>query len=207
MPAFMRLPRSLLRRPIKQLFVFAFVLGIVFDVCQVLRCQAGSALESEQPTFKRGERVYISSIHWNNEAILRSHWNKAVVALAKTLGSENVFVTVFESGSWDNSKAVLKDLEATLAANDIRSNITLSEVTHEDEISIPEHQKTSGWVDTSRGQRELRRIPYLSRLRNWTLQPLLELTQRGEKFDKVLFLNDVVFTVRHTNSNAEGFMS
>ena len=54
----------------------------------------------------------------------------------------------------------------------------------------------SGWIDTPRVRKELRRIPYLSRLRNWTLEPLQELAQQGEKFDKVLFLNDVVFTVR-----------
>jgi hypothetical protein len=182
------------RRYIRQLIVFAIILSIIFDVCQVLHCQAGSALES-QPTVTRSERVYIASIHWNNEKTLRSHWNEALVSLAEALGRKNVFITIYESGSWDSSKAVLGELERTLAANDIRSNITMSDVTHADELSLAEFEKGAGWIDTPRGRKELRRIPYLSRLRNRTLQPLLELSQQGEKFDKVLFLNDVVFTV------------
>jgi hypothetical protein len=191
----MRIPRTLRRRSVRQLLLFVCVLFTVFDVCQVLRCRAGFVAET-RPAPRRSERVYIASIHWNNEQILRSHWNDAVVHLAKTLGRDNVFITVYESGSWDDSKAVLRDLDATLEANWIRRNITLSDVTHKDEMSIAEEHRNSGWIDTPRGRKELRRIPYLSRLRNWTLQPLLELARQGEKFDRVLFLNDVVFSVR-----------
>jgi hypothetical protein len=142
---------------------------------------------------QRSERVYIASIHWNNEQTLRSHWNDAVIALANALGRENVFITIYESGSWDDSKGALRELDMALAAHNIRRNITLSETTHLDEISVME--KGSGWIDTPRGRRELRRIPYLSRLRNWALRPLQELARQGEQFDKVLFLNDVVFNV------------
>jgi hypothetical protein len=53
----------------------------------------------------------------------------------------------------------------------------------------------SGWIDTPRGKRELRRIPYLSKLRNISLKPLADLALKGIKFDRILFLNDVVFTV------------
>ena len=81
----------------------------------------------------------------------------------------------------------------TLAAHKIRRNITLSETSHLDEISVVE--RGSGWIDTPKGKRELRRIPYLSRLRNWTLEPLQELAREGERFGKILFFNDIVFTV------------
>jgi hypothetical protein len=195
MTLYMRAPRILRRRSIRQLLLLVCVLFTVFDVCQVLRCRAGLVAET-LPAPRRSERVYIASIHWNNEQILRSHWNDAVVHLAKTLGRDNVFITVYESGSWDDSKVVLRDLDATLEANRIRRNITLSDVTHKDEMSIAKEHRNTGWIDTPRGRKELRRIPYLSRLRNWTLQPLLELARQGEKFDKVLFLNDVVFSVR-----------
>jgi hypothetical protein len=195
MTLYMRAPRTLPRRSVRQLVFLVCVLFIIFDVCQVLRYRASLVAET-RPAPQRSERVYIASIHWNNEQILRSHWNDAVVDLAKTLGGDNVFITVYESGSWDDGKAALRDLDATLEANWIRRNITLSGVTHKDEMSIAKEHRNSGWIDTPRGREELRRIPYLSRLRNWTLQPLLELARQGEKFDKVLFLNDVVFSVR-----------
>ncbi|OWY49415.1 glycosyltransferase family 69 protein [Alternaria alternata] len=181
-------PRALRRRPIKQLLLPVIILFHVFEVAQVLRCHLSHA---DQFVTQRSERVYIASIHWNNEKILRSHWNDAVIALADALGRENVFITIYESGSWDDSKGALGELDTALAAHDIRRNITLSETTHLDEISVTE--TGSGWIDTPRGRRELRRIPYLSRLRNWTLLPLQELARQGEQFDTVLFLNDVVF--------------
>jgi len=139
------------------------------------------------------QRVYIASLHWNNEYILRSHWNNAVVALAEVLGPENVFITVYESGSWDNSKGALRELDSQLDKLGVPRNITLDETTHLDEISRPPARH--GWIETPRGRTELRRIPYLARLRNWTLRPLEELLEKGHTFDKILFLNDVAFTV------------
>jgi hypothetical protein len=182
--------RVLRRRPIKRVLILVFILFNIFEVSQILRCISSP---TDEPVAQRPERVYIASIHWNNERILRSHWNDAVIALANALGRENVFITVYESGSWDDSKGALRELDMALAAHKIRRNITLSETTHLDEISVVE--KGPGWIDTPRGRRELRRIPYLSRLRNWTLEPLQELVRQGERFDKVLFLNDVVFNV------------
>jgi hypothetical protein len=182
--------RVLRRRPIKRVLILVFILFNIFEVSQILRCISSP---TDEPVAQRPERVYIASIHWNNERILRSHWNDAVIALANALGRETVFITVYESGSWDDSKGALRELDMALAAHKIRRNITLSETTHLDEISVVE--KGPGWIDTPRGRRELRRIPYLSRLRNWTLEPLQELVRQGERFDKVLFLNDVVFNV------------
>lgn len=140
------------------------------------------------------KRIFIASIHWNNEAILRSHWNEAVLRLVGHFGAENVFVSILESGSWDDSKGALKDLDAELERLGVGRKIILEGTTHADEIGqIP---VSDGWIDTARGKRELRRIPYLSRLRNRSLEPLAELAEEGIKFDQVLFLNDVVFTVR-----------
>ncbi|GKZ30943.1 hypothetical protein AbraIFM66950_010717 [Aspergillus brasiliensis] len=138
------------------------------------------------------ERLFIASTHWNNEAILRSHWNDAIIDLAKVFGPDNIFVSIFESGSWDDTKGALRELDADLDRLGVRRNITLSNTTHEDEISASPGE---GWIDTPRHKKELRRISYLARLRNWSLRPLEDLARRGITFDKVLFLNDVVFTV------------
>jgi hypothetical protein len=171
------------------------ILFVSFNFLQVLWIQqrlSQSGLDSARPSHLR-ERVYIAGIHWNNEDILQSHWNDAVVSLAETLGPENVFISVYESGSWDNSKNVLKDLDTRLGHLRVSSNITMSETTHLDEISQP--ATGPGWIDTFRGKKELRRIPYLAKLRNLTLKRLVEFSHQGVRFDKVLFLNDIVFTV------------
>lgn len=140
------------------------------------------------------ERIFIVSIHWNNEAILRSHWNQAVLQLVEHFGSDHIYVSIFESGSWDDSKGALRQLDAELGRRGIDRTIVLDETTHADEIGGT--PGNSGWIDTARGKKERRRIPYLSRLRNRSLEPLVELADKEIKFDKILFLNDVVFDVR-----------
>lgn len=137
------------------------------------------------------EKIFIASIHWNNEAILRSHWNQAVVDLAKEIGREDVYVSVQESGSWDDSKGALRHLDAQLEEAGISRKIILDNTTHFDEINKAPAE--TGWIRTPRGKVELRRIPYLAKLRNLVLEPLYELDKAGLRFDKILFLNDVVF--------------
>ena len=137
--------------------------------------------------------IYIASIFWNSAAILHSNWNNAVLDLAEKLGADNIYISIYESGSWDESKQILRQLESVLINRGIRHRIILDEITHQDDIARP--PAAEGWIKTPRGKTELRRIPYLSKLRNKTLEPLAELAANGTTFDKVLFLNDVAFTV------------
>ena len=140
-----------------------------------------------------GQKVFVASIHWNNEAILRSHWNAAVVDLANNIGRDNVYVSIQESGSWDDTKGALRDLDTRLQDGGINRRIILNATTHADVISMP--PAGTGWIETPRGRKEVRRVPYLAELRNIAMRPLYELRDAGVTFDKVLFLNDVVFTV------------
>jgi hypothetical protein len=149
-------------------------------------------------------RVYIASLHWNNEHILRSDWNRGVVDLVKTLGPDNVFVSVYESGSWDNSKGALRELDAELDKTGVAKKIVLDDETHKDLISRhPDDEE--GWITIPDGTRMPRRIPYLSRLRNLSLQPLRDLAENGTTFDHVLFLGDVVFSVRFFSPSPSQF--
>lgn len=175
--------------------VVSFILWNVLDlVYTIYRLDSAQAAADTSRTFEKQEKVYIAGMHWNNEIILRSHWNDALVALTRHFGVENVYVSIYESGSWDNSKDALRMLDAQLEQLGVRKTIILDETTHIDEISKP--PEPTGWIDTPRGKRELRRIPYLAKIRNATLKPMEDLAAAGEIFDKVLFLNDVVFTVR-----------
>ncbi|KAI9036511.1 glycosyltransferase family 69 protein [Aspergillus affinis] len=143
---------------------------------------------------QHSERVFIVGIHWNNEWILRNYWNQAVTDLVQTLGPENVYLSIYESGSYDNTKGALVELDRMLDPLGVPRNVTLSDVTHQDEIVQP--PIGDGWLQSEQTGSELRRIPYLSRLRNLSLQPLVDLAKQGIYFDRVLFLNDVVFTTQ-----------
>ena len=171
--------------------VLCLVIALLVDLLSLSAVRRGISSTSEDV---KQERIFIASIHWNNEAILRSHWNRAVVQLVEHFGSENIYVSILESGSWDDSKGALRLLDEELGRQKVDRTIILDKTTHADEIGAP--PSTNGWIDTARGKKELRRIPYLSRLRNRSLEPLVELAEKGLKFDKILFLNDVVFDVR-----------
>lgn len=187
-----RLSRRLQRR----LLSIAVLLLAFFDFLNVLSTQ--NALARARSTaglsdHVNSQKIYISSTHWNNEYILRNYWIDSVVALAKHFGPTNVYISVYESGSWDDSKGALRQLDALLDSLQVNRTIVLDETTHSDEIS--KQPASTGWIVTPRGKTELRRIPYLSRMRNLSLQSLEGLAKDGLRFDKILFLNDVVFTV------------
>ena len=144
---------------------------------------------------RKPPKIFISSTHWNNEVRLRGFWNKAVLDLAEHFGPENVYVSIYESGSWDDSKGALRELDAELERLGVQRTITLDETTHSD--SIAEEPAPTGWIETPRAKKELRRIPYLAKLRNLTLKPIIKLALNGIRYDKILFLNDVYFTVSY----------
>ncbi|KAK8189939.1 cryptococcal mannosyltransferase 1-domain-containing protein, partial [Phyllosticta capitalensis] len=139
------------------------------------------------------EKIFISSIHLHDEQLLRWHWNKALLALVESLGPENVHVSIYESNSLDNTKGALRELGDDLEKIGAKHTIELDETTRPDTLRAGNPETDPGYVMTSRGEKELRRIPYLAKLRNKTLKPLEDLEKDGQRFDKVVFLNDVVF--------------
>lgn len=198
--------RRTLRRVVvrNRILRFLFVILIAWNLIEVHlilnRISAADLITHHEPP--RKERIFIASTHWNNEPLLRSHWNQAVYDLALKLGPDNVYVSICESGSWDLTKGALMDLDAELEHLHIPRTIATSHVTHADEINAPPADE--GWIKTPRGRPELRRIPFLSRQRNLSLKPLEELARQGITFDKILFLNDVVFTV-HSPGSPRGY--
>ncbi|TFA98528.1 hypothetical protein CCMA1212_009638 [Trichoderma ghanense] len=191
--------RRLIRWRTTRVVLFLFFLINLLDV---LRIHHQIVEGDRQHLLRRGsraarprERIYIASMHWNNAQVLKDYWNDAVIELTETFGADNVFVSIFESGSWDDSKEALRELDAELAKRNVPRRVEVSDTTHKDEINKADEDRGEGWIDTARGKRELRRIPYLARLRNRTIRDLVELSEKGVTFDKVLFLNDVVFTI------------
>jgi hypothetical protein len=184
----------------------AVLLLFVISVLDILRIHHNIVHGDREHILRSGsgvarprERIYIASMHWNNAEVLKDYWNDAVIKLTETFGADNVFVSIYESGSWDDSKQALRNLDIELEKRNVPRRVEVSDTTHFDEISRPDKEREEGWIETARGKKELRRIPYLAKLRNKTMKDLIELSKKGVTFDKVLFLNDVVFTVRMNN--------
>ncbi|KAK2733764.1 hypothetical protein FQN57_001951 [Myotisia sp. PD_48] len=167
------------------------IVFVLIDIINITHSGSPSTLPAEtlRPDTKSPDRIFIASIHWNNEAILRSHWNNALLDLVRTLGAANVYVAIFESGSWDNSKGALRELDAELEKLGVEKKVVLDETTHVDEIERTPSENEPGWIWTTRGKKELRRIPYLSRMRNQALDELGRLAARKDgkgMFDKTI---------------------
>jgi Cryptococcal mannosyltransferase 1 len=151
------------------------------------------------PAPVRDQKIFICAQFWTNAWVIEQRWGEALLKLIETLGADNVYVSIYESGSLDNTKDVLKYLDDKLIQYQIRHTITLDPTTHEDEIKAGPFDELGnprpGWVLPPGGTKgkEIRRIPYLAKLRNLAFQPLLTEKEKGRTYDKILFLNDVVF--------------
>ena len=151
-------------------------------------------------TTRRGQEltgvrsVYIASSQWNSGTLLEEHWVPSLLQLISDLRAANisVFVSIYENGSWDSTKSVLHQLRQTLESSGVQHSVNIDDTSHEQIIA--RNASSSGWLDTAYGK-EMRRIPYLASVRNEALKPLSTLSESGTKFDKILYINDVVFSV------------
>lgn len=183
--------RRHLRHPLLRVLLIFLLICDSLHILNIYRAQ--SASRNSPPPPRNTKRIFIAAQHWNNAALLRDRWNDALVALVKVLGTQNVYVTIYESGSTDETKDALGELDVTLSELQVQRTVTLSNVTREEEIS--KEPTEHGWIRTPTGETALRRIPFLAKLRNHILDTLGALSEQGQHFDTVLFLNDVVFKV------------
>jgi hypothetical protein len=185
--------------------LLCFVLVVDFFSVACARPPSRRVTPSSAPLNVRKQKVFIASIHRNSELILRHSWNEAVVNLTSYFGRENVFISVHESGSQDDTKGALQDLDFELKELGVHRSIILDKTLEEqvEEIHNPPDSYQEGWIFTPRGQWELRRIPYLAELRNKVMGKLDAEAAVGRKYDTVLWLNDVVFTVRRPQSSTD----
>ncbi|EMR80875.1 putative polysaccharide export protein [Botrytis cinerea BcDW1] len=130
------------------------------------------------------ETIFIAAIFRKSELMLRQNWSPALVSLVQHLGPQNVYVSIIESGSWDGTKAALMDLDGMLGKAGVERTIELGmdRLAQLEELKhVPEEgQDRTGWLHTGRKESEsgweMRRIPYLARLRNRAMEPLLRTT-------------------------------
>ncbi|CAB4475961.1 uncharacterized protein OCT59_017999 [Rhizophagus irregularis] len=131
------------------------------------------SITSLPPNDVSQRKIFIAANFYNNEDIL-PNFSEQLLELVQILGPENVYISIFENGSKDNTKLFLQTLQSTLNSIDIANTIIIDDT--------PKY-----YIG--------RRIPYLANLRNRVLEPLLEQAEKENHFDKVLFFNDIIWKV------------
>ena len=195
-------PRHIFRSRILRVILLALPLWTFFETLLVHRTL--SATDQQSPARVNTEKIFITSLPWNNEIIFRTHLTNQIRDLIHALGASNLFFSIYENGSFDGTKDALRDLHKELEALGVRSRVILDDESHQDIVNSRPSEAKEGWIKVDKsgfekyqihqGDYALRRIYYLAELRNKVLEPLAELAAKGETFDKILFLNDVVFS-------------
>ncbi|EAW13653.1 glycosyltransferase family 69 protein [Aspergillus clavatus NRRL 1] len=127
----------------------------------------------------RNETVYIAAILYDRTGDLAGgQWGAALTTLIHLLGEDNVFLSLYENNSGSKGEAALQSLSHRIPCNK--------------SIVIDQHTPFTTFPHTTlpNGESRIKRIDYLAALRNRALDPL---TNHTTHFDKLLYLNDVLF--------------
>ncbi|KAG9050906.1 capsular associated protein [Serendipita sp. 407] len=128
-------------------------------------------LSSLQASSDRPHKYFFAINLYNSFDVIPDIFS-TLFRVAAILGYNNIFVSIYENGSKDQTKALLHIYDALLRSVGIRVVITTS-------------QRERGAFS--------HRIEYLAQVRNAALVPLHELRDReGEFFDTIVFMNDIL---------------
>ncbi|KAJ3089925.1 capsular associated protein [Quaeritorhiza haematococci] len=115
-------------------------------------------------------KYFIAANFHNNEPVLPD-FIAQLLELIAFFGRDRIFVSVFESGSTDNTRSILRDLDAVLEG-----------------LGVPRRIITSDEIRDPGGHR----IEYLAHARNEAMKPLYE-SSTSTRYDRVIFMNDVFY--------------
>jgi Cryptococcal mannosyltransferase 1 len=153
-------------------------------------------------------RVFIAAMFSSSADVLSRYWIPALIGTIERLGRHNVYVSILENESLDNTREVLLRLEEELLAMGVLHTIRFEEGFRNRSSLVVDGflsrvlgpQGNDNWIMLSTGGEWIpRRISYLAAIRNMVLEPLRQTTR---KFDKVLFINDVIFSVPRSSTFA-----
>ena len=119
-------PRGILLTPLRVFFAAA---------CLLLAAAAAIVVASLPPRLpsrlRANTSLYIACNLYNNEDIMPK-FNAEIVRLGQMVGAANLYVSVFENGSSDNTKGQLKQLQALLDEQGVRHTVHTSDATWKD---------------------------------------------------------------------------
>ncbi|KAI8205741.1 Alpha-1,3-mannosyltransferase CMT1 [Colletotrichum sp. SAR 10_77] len=186
------------------------LLLLALDAYLIIRNRPVTNCPASIPSRHPGnETFFIASIHRNNGALLAHPISSNVLKLIDYLGPDRVHFSAVESGSKDDTKARLSSLQEQLNAKGVSNTIILGKTAPEQLAEIHDRPPPSsgfgppppGWTwNPHENQFDMRRVTYLARERNRAMDPLAELlASQDRRFDKVIWLNDVVFETREVH--------
>jgi hypothetical protein len=148
----------------------------IFIVLLFLLQIAFNASYASPPAFdiQPNETVFIAA-NIIDGPLINGAWGKSILDLVDLIGKDRVYVSIYGGPT-----VALKELEAKLECG---KNIVSEE---EDPIDLDGFTRTK----LPTGESRIKRIAYLAEVRNRALKPLDTLSQR---YDKLLFINDVIF--------------
>ncbi|MCJ1465501.1 hypothetical protein MMC07_004119 [Pseudocyphellaria aurata] len=126
------------------------------------------------------QKVFIATtIYDKGGHLANGAWGKALLNLISILGRENVFLSIYENDSGPEANEALEDFKRQVPCP--HSLVFEEHLSHDDmdHVTLPD------------GSKRVKRIAYLAEVRNRALRPLEQ--PSAFKFDRLLFLNDVVF--------------
>lgn len=127
-----------------------------------------------------GQKVFIAaSIYDEGGDLLGGEWGDRVLDLIDILGNRNVFLSIYENDAGGESMNAQAQFEKQIQC---KHNLNRDPEFSADEV---EH------ITLPDGSNRVKRIAYLAKVRNKALLPLEE--KPIVKYDKILFMNDVIF--------------
>ncbi|KAF9531154.1 CAP59-like protein [Crepidotus variabilis] len=134
--------------------------------------KAGQGQSQSQAVYKPNTHKYYFAINLYNSFDIIPDLFSTLFRLSSILGFPNVFVSIYENGSTDQTKALLRIFDALTKSVGMRVTIRIS-------------TRTRGAFN--------HRIEYLAEVRNSAFVPLHELRdEEGEYFDSIVFMNDIL---------------
>lgn len=131
------------------------------------------------PSLPGNNTTYFIAANLYNSGSLLPIWTRELTLLIDHLGRQNVFVSIYESNSQDNTKNLLRVFAADLETSGVRNNVVLED--------------TDGGRRTNWQLNGHQRIRYMADARNRALEPISTEVMYGRSFDKLIFFNDVYF--------------
>ena len=137
--------------------------------------------DDDGPANPSKENIFIAaSLYDSGGQLLNGAWGKAVLDLIELLGEKNVYLSIYENEGGSKARKAMSAFEQKVQSN--RSIIWDNDFIMED---VPH-------VELPDGSRRVKRMAFLAQVRNKALEPLEEAAERT-RFDKILYLNDVIF--------------